>query len=433
MGKAVFEVAIGPRLGLHAGLHGVLIESPPAGVSYREIYGLHRLLLHSSADSLFDMQAPMECIDLGAGLAHTASLPAAGSRRWVVDIDDLAYTLFCGHYALNPAFQSRDASRQTRDARFAAVAEARVANMLWAFAHDSCKAMLVHTRYERARICMLLERLRAGALGDRIIEKLQVFYPATPAEPRSAVERKWANADRRFKVLFCGREFGTKRGQWALDAFARLLPAHAGLECLYIGHVPEDALVQYRHLEPRLQVRASLPREAVLSEMADAHVLFHPADNETVGMVLLEAAASGMAVVTAKGDGMEHVGEWFEEAGAVLVDRARVSPIDEEGAFFRALADLVRNRAHARRHGMANHVACTTGFLSVDDRDRILVDAYQRAVEQPAAETVTLDRLPVTVASRELAIDGREVIARRLAYREAIGLHDYSIERTYEL
>src|SRR5207245_925952 len=66
----------------------------------------------------------------------------------------------------------------------------------------------------------------------------------------------------------------------------------------FVGPIPEGRrLARLRRLG-NVDHCEALPRQAVLDLLRGAHVLFHPARHESYGMVLAEAAAAGMAVIT---------------------------------------------------------------------------------------------------------------------------------------
>ena len=114
--------------------------------------------------------------------------------------------------------------------------------------------------------------------------------------PKSASPQK-----RTIDVLGVGALSPLKNYQLFIDLFARLKKEHPNLRGKIIGDgsEKENLVAQATKLgiADDLVFTGKLPREAVLAEMQQSKILLHPSQYESQGLVLLEALASGMAVV----------------------------------------------------------------------------------------------------------------------------------------
>jgi glycosyltransferase involved in cell wall biosynthesis len=165
----------------------------------------------------------------------------------------------------------------------------------------------------------------------------------------------------------------------------------------------------------------SLPHEQILPVLRAAHVLFHPSRFEGLGTVFLEAAASGMAVITATAGAMRHVEELFGTGGALLVDREEVAPAEEASAFETHLRHLLRHPRVARRLAYHNFKLTTVGKLSPERNRRILLQVYERALEKPAVAPLTLGQIPHPGAAR-LRFSSRQLEQEERDYRRAANI-----------
>lgn len=138
-------------------------------------------------------------------------------------------------------------------------------------------------------------------------------------------------------------------------------------------------------------------------------------------MVYSEAAAAGMAIVSATGGGMDFVREILGDSGALLVDRNRVPPDREENFFRQFLGLLLENPAKAADMGLQNYEMTTTGRLSLRRRDEVLSGIYREAVAHPAQRPLTLRSLPVWEESVPFFLSSEGVRREGLAYRREIG------------
>jgi glycosyltransferase involved in cell wall biosynthesis len=284
----------------------------------------------------------------------------------------------------------------------------RVTNMLTAYAHPSCKAIFYRSEFTAGDARVWLGKLGLGELGETYLSKIQVLYPAQEACPTDVMEAKWAKKGP-LTVVFCGRDYEGKNGRMVSEIFNRLSHEFPAERFVYIGDIPQEEL--WRRREPPVSVvhHPSLPHKQTLAVLRTAHILFHPSRFEGLGTIFLEAAAAGMAVITATGGAMRHVEELFGTGGAVLVNRDSVAPSEEASAFESHLRHLLRNPGVARSMAQHNFNLATVGKLAPERSRRVLLKAYENALERPAKSPLTLEQVPyrdgtlLRLSSRKLA------------------------------
>lgn len=144
-------------------------------------------------------------------------------------------------------------------------------------------------------------------------------------------------------LLFVGRVDATKNVRFAAEVTRSLIDAGHRLRFLVVGDGVERRTVTDL-LGPDAVTPGHLPQEELGWVCASADVFVFPSETETAGNVVLEAMASGLAVVVA-----DHPGP------AQFVDRAGkdglVLPTAEPAAWHRALAALIADPAARQRMG----------------------------------------------------------------------------------
>ncbi|UCG47146.1 MAG: glycosyltransferase family 4 protein [Phycisphaerales bacterium] len=284
--------------------------------------------------------------------------------------------------------------------------------MLTAYAHPSCKAILYRSECTARNARMWLHKIGIGELADIYLSKIQVLYPVQESCSPDAVEEKWSR-NGPLTIVFCGRDYEVKNGRMALEIFSRLSREFTTNRFVYIGEVPQEELSGRCKQPTSVVYHPSLSHEQTLSVMRDAHVLFHPSKFEGLGIVFLEAAASGMAVVTATGGAMRDVEELFGTGGAMLVNRDSVGPSEEASAFEANLRHILSNPSVAKSMARHNFNLATLGKLSPERNRRILQKVYENAMDRPAETPLTLDQIPyrngppLRLDSCQLEQDGR--------------------------
>ena len=203
---------------------------------------------------------------------------------------------------------------------------------------------------------------RGGADPDRVLVippgvDLGVFRPAAPTDERPTCPRCGSRAG---YVLMAARLQPLKGADLAIRALAQV-PGHLRPDLMIAGDISAD-FADYRteveQLIDDLGMRdhvhfvgaASHPDLAAL--MRHSQAILVPSHSETFGLVALEGAASGVAVLASSTGGLREV-VVHEETGYLLHDR---EPSSWSGALIRLLVDeplRVRMgqvaRVHARR------------------------------------------------------------------------------------
>jgi len=379
---------------LHGGVHNAFAKLLNPYFQYSKRDCVHSFVMadeqHESPFRFFHWG---EFADFGPGRAivHTARWPVLNRKAWVTDTDDFGYPVVCGRYYLSPDF--RNAFRREWSKELQKNILKRVTNMLAAYAHPSCKAIFYRSESTVSDARMWLKELGVGELGEAYLSKIQVLYPTQESCSADAMEAKWRKSGP-LTVVFCGRDYESKNGRMALEIFDRLSREFATDRFVYIGNVPQEEL--RRRLEPPTSVahHQSLPHKQTLSVLSAAHILFHPSKFEGLGSVFLEAAASGMAVITATGGAMRRVEELFGTGGAVLVNRDNIAQSDEASAFETHLRYILRNPGVAKSMAYHNFKLTTVGKLSPERSRRILLKVYQDALERLAGTPLTLGQIP---------------------------------------
>lgn len=379
-------VILGPHIDLHPGYHGSMIADPPDGIFYYRRGGRHRFLFSGEAPAgtprrVFEEPHAAEMIDFGPGpqVVHSPRWPVVGRGAWIADMDDFGFPVLLGRFLFNPSIEGLGV-RHWRSA-LREVVKRRAATMLRAYAHPSCRAVLFWTRHARDEAAAWIERLGLAEEGRPFSDKSTVVYPAQRSALPEVVEDKWRHADGP-KVLFVGGDYEAKNGRLALELFRRLAPDHPEARFTYVGAVPGSA----SQGTDQFDFRGPLPRSEVLSLFRESHILFHPAREESFGMVFAEAAANGLAVVAARGAGMAHVDELFDDSHGVFVDRDALRPEEEPEAFEQALRGLLSKTAQTEARGRATYRAATQGHLSLGQRNRRLADLYRAAADHTGEE-----------------------------------------------
>ena len=411
------EIILGPKVDLHDGVHGALVTDPPADVRYSVRQAKH---LFQFSDR--GVKSPHEhfhfgeCVDFGSGseLVHSARWPVINRGAWVTDMDDFGYPVLVGRALVNPDVRSR--LRGDVDARIGMRRRGR--NMLAMYAHPSCKAVIFRTQQGIDLAGHHLANLQVGALAETFLQKALVLYPAQRTSSREKVDRKWAG-DTPLRVVFCGRDYETKNGLLALRIFRRLAATMPDVSFTYIGEVPPEC--DPRVLGPGIEILGTLQRREVLDAFERGHILFHPSKFESVGIVLLEAAAAGMAIVAATGGEMAHMSELFDADRAVLLNRDTVAPGDEEKWFYDELRQLVSSPLAAASMARRNYMVSVAGKFSLTHRNATLSAIYESAIANPA-EPATVSQLWDAGDGAIGTLESRAVLGDQVEYLHKIGI-----------
>jgi glycosyltransferase involved in cell wall biosynthesis len=418
----VLDVILGPDSDLHVGVRGALVDAPPEGVAYHPCQAQHVFVFPEATPcpaSPFVSGHWGEFVEFddAASVVHTSRWPALIRPGWVTDTDDFGYPMLAGRCALNPEFSG--AFKRDWSPDFARHIRCRLSNMLAAYAHPSCVAVLVRSLAAASSATRWVLDLDDSPHADAFLKKIELVYPVVrPASP-AEIATKWHGSEP-FQVVFCGRDFDTKNGALALEVFDRLSHEWPALTFIYIGSIPDGHRERYADLLRRIRHYDNLEREAVLEVLRGANVLFHPSKFESLGMIFLEAASRCVAIVTGSGGGMAHTPGLLGQ-GALYVNRDRTPEGQEIRQFEAALRVLIAGPARARAMAELNYQASVAGALSIDRRNAVLQRVYAKAAAQ-RGETLTLGALPCLAGSRLVRLRTQEVWAAHGVMRRSLGV-----------
>lgn len=151
------------------------------------------------------------------------------------------------------------------------------------------------------------------------------------------------------RVLFIGRLSALKGPMTLLDAFARVLADHPSAELTLIGDGPERAVLEERALalgcEAQVRFTGYLSQSDVADALAQADLFVLPSLAEGVPVVLMEAMASRIPVVTTRITG---VPELVEDGVA-----GRLVPPGDTNALAGVIAALLADPGLRARMGAA--------------------------------------------------------------------------------
>jgi alpha-1,6-mannosyltransferase len=209
----------------------------------------------------------------------------------------------------------------------------------------------------------------------------------SPERRDPALRRKLGVADDAPLLIYAGRLDGEKRAQAVVDAFA-MLPDSLGAHLVLLGDGPLREQFLERGL-PRLHAPGYVKGRAELARwLASADLYVSGMADETFGISIIEAQASGLPVVGV--------------AAGAMVDRVddsigRLGPVDDSAAMAANILDLwaddlpavrARTLAHARQFGWDKSMDILFGRIYplamrraalVESRDGALVSALADA------------------------------------------------------
>jgi glycosyltransferase involved in cell wall biosynthesis len=157
----------------------------------------------------------------------------------------------------------------------------------------------------------------------------------SPARRSPALRAAWGAANGEVVVLHAGRMAAEKNYPLLFRAYAAMRGANPRMRFVLVSDGPLRPALQAAH--PECIFTGFIPREDLARHYASADVYVHASLTETFGNVLLEAMASGLAIVS------------FDYAAARQFVRHRVNglvvPCDQSGALVAAATELARDAA----------------------------------------------------------------------------------------
>jgi glycosyltransferase involved in cell wall biosynthesis len=177
-----------------------------------------------------------------------------------------------------------------------------------------------------------------------------------------------------FRLLYVGRLELLKGLHYLLEAWTSRPVGEA--ELWLVGPVlPELASILARHARPDVKVLGEVPRQEVPRYYRQVDALVFPSLCDGFGIVILEAMASGLPVLTTS-----HTG------GPDVIDEGQtgfVVPIRDVAALSDRIAWLTAHRAELPEMGRAARARVLARFTMAQYGDR-LVEAYQATRPRPA-------------------------------------------------
>lgn len=200
----------------------------------------------------------------------------------------------------------------------------------------------------------------------------------SPEHRSRALRTQWGASRETPVVLYVGRLAAEKNVPLALRAFDAIRSAHPQAQMVVVGDGPKRRRWEDDH--PAVRFVGSLRGEALAQHYASADIFLFPSLSDTFGNVVLEALASGLAVVSYDTGA---AGEHIDDCQSGLL----VRPGDEAG-FIAAACSLATQqpqlgwmRASARQAAL-----CATWPAVIDRFEAHLTDAAH-AVETSDART----------------------------------------------
>ena len=136
---------------------------------------------------------------------------------------------------------------------------------------------------------------------NKLSSKVRVLYPALPIYKniyKNQIDHSIVKNNSHRKFLFIGKEFRRKGLLETLDAFLILNSKHDGIEIHCVATVPDNIKKQYKHKNIYFYNSSFSQEELIKKFFLTCDVFILPTHADTFGMVLLEALACGMPVIT---------------------------------------------------------------------------------------------------------------------------------------
>lgn len=192
-----------------------------------------------------------------------------------------------------------------------------------------------------------------------------LFNPAR-RDPEWRRSKGWS--DDEVVILFFGRLVAEKGVDRYVSTVRRLQRRNANIRPLIVGAGPAaSAFTALRHAV----MAGHLEGTELARAVASADILLHPSKTESFGNVVLEAMASGLAVVGAE-----------TASATALIEHEKtgiLSPDDDE-SYSKAVISLVENARRRADLGAAARRASTA--YSWDNASRSVAQAYQETVSR---------------------------------------------------
>lgn len=392
----MLRVILGPSAELHRGIHGQLIESPPAGVTYLLPDHRHQYMFPAGSSDPFADFAVSETIEYALPsdrrvIVHSSRAPVFNPIPWIAEADCLLATLNCG-----TAFAMGKGGQTPADPQLIRL---RQSTMLFHYLNDHCMGVLFYTDHAKKNLLGLVEDRQLLAPPDfrRLVEKCDVLRPTVPSPALSP--RNLAPT-----IVYMGRFSEGKGADVALEVFRRLSARYRErIRLVFVGPLPPSVA----SVPAGIICHPILKRAAYLDLLRGAHIYLSPTESESYGFALLEAASHGLALVTSRGKGMEHIEEQFEDGKNALFVSTEATFADKLDAYEQRVRALIDDPGRLLSMSRHNIDLFRTGMLSLEAHDRKLSEHYARMSDR-IGDAANRD----TVAARSTALAAEHGLSR---------------------
>lgn len=130
--------------------------------------------------------------------------------------------------------------------------------------------------------------------GDRVYQKARVHYPRLVVPSIEAI-----NIGNTIRFLFIGTQFEIKGGQALLRSFSAAVATRPSIQLSIVTHMPKHLMIEASHIPNVTVYSAHYSRTQIEETFLRNHdILVLPTYVESFGMVVLEAIAHGLAVIS---------------------------------------------------------------------------------------------------------------------------------------
>ncbi len=206
---------------------------------------------------------------------------------------------------------------------------------------------LIRRVVKRASRCIAVSPYLAGLLRREYPAPSWRYLPNVLGEAflAAAPAATSPDADRPFVFLCVARLSPEKRHTLLVEAFAQAFRADANVRLRLVGDGPSlsglEQLIARLGIAGRVDFTGALPAERVRAEMEAADAFVLASNNETFGVVVIEALACGLPVVSTASGGPDHLidasnglliprGDWLALRDALLLMRRQACRYDRE-------------------------------------------------------------------------------------------------------
>jgi len=407
------SVILGPHAELHTGIHGALIDTPPAGVTYFLPEHRYRFLFPKGSAIPFDPFrnfAFSETVEFALPanrhvIVHSSRVPVFNRVPWLADMDCLLATLNYGtSFAVGTGGRVQIAPELIRR---------RQQLMISHYLAGQCAGLLFCTEYARLNFLSFVEKRGLLSPPDflRLVGKTDVVRPTVPW--RGLHEQKEVQPT----IVYMSRFRESKGGEVALEVFRRINARYGDkVRLMYVGWLPKEDAV----LPPGVTFYPVLDRPAYLKLLARGHIFLSPTEYESYGFGLIEAASYGLAVVTRRGPGMEHIEEIFEDGKNAILVHPQGHQAANIDAYERSVRSLLDSEGRLVAFHDNNRELFSFGALSLQVRDRKLLGYYTRLLEQIGLPNSGDGPTQSANFAREFALESYTLSDRECSRRRAL-------------